>query len=335
MADVARLAGVSPTTVSFVFNARPDSGIPDSTARRVMRAVEELGYRPNRQASGLRTKRTHTIGFVTDEIAVEPFAGRTISGSHDVAWGSGHLMLIVNTTRNPRLLRAAIEELLDRQVDGIVFAVVGTRSATLPDLVREVPTVMVNCFNPRGGFPAVLPDESTGGRTATQALIDAGHRRIAHLTGLPGWATRERLKGYHAALALAGIVAEPELVRTGDYHTDSGYELTRALLALREPPTAIFCGNDRMALGAYFAANEAGLRIPSDLSIVGYDDQEELASALRPGLTTVRLPYYELGSWAMQRVLAGDVSMLPARTYLPCPLVPRDSVAAPARLTKR
>ena len=90
-----------------------------------------------------------------------------------------------------------------------------------------------------------------------------------------------------------------------------------------------------MALGAYFAANEAGLRIPADLSIVGYDDQEELASALRPGLTTVRLPYYELGSWAMQRVLAGDVSMLPARTYLPCPLVPRDSVAAPARLTKR
>ena len=327
MADVARLAGVSPTTVSFVFNERPDSGIPEATQQRVREAVEELGYRPNRQASGLRTKRTHTIGFVTDEIAVGPFAGRTISGALDLAWGRGHLMLIVNTSRNTRVLRLAVEELLDRQVDAIVFAAVGTRSATLPAAVRHVPTVLVNCFSPRGTLPAVLPDEIAGGQVATQELIDAGHRRIAHITGLPGsWATRKRLKGYHAALAAAGIAVEDHLVRAGDYHTDSGYERTRELLALQQPPTAIFCGNDRMALGAYFAVNEAGLRIPSDISIVGYDDQEELASALRPGLTTVLLPYYDLGRWAVQQVLSGSVPSLPARTYLPCPLVRRRSV---------
>lgn len=330
MADVARLAGVSPTTVSFVFNERPDSGIPEATQQRVREAVEELGYRPNRQASGLRTKRTHTIGFVTDEIAVGPFAGRTISGALDLAWRHGHLLFIVNTTRNPRLLNAAVEELLDRQVDAIIFAVVGTRTATLPDSVRHVPTVLVNCFTPRGTLPAVLPDEETGGRTATRALVDAGHRRIAHITGLPGsWASRKRLKGYQSTLRAAGVRFDGELVKVGDYHTDSGYQLTRELLTSAQPPTAIFCGNDRMALGAYFAAAEVGLRIPDDLSIVGYDDQEELASALRPGLTSVLLPYQALGEWAVQQILGGAVTELPSRTYLPCPLVLRASVGPP------
>jgi LacI family transcriptional regulator len=336
MADVARLAGVSPTTVSFVFNGRPDSGIPEATQQRVKEAVDELGYRPNRQASGLRTKRTHTIGFLTDEIAVGPFAGRTISGALDIAWSRGHLLFIVNTTRNPRILRRAVDELLDRQVDAIVFAVVGTRSATLPDAIRHVPTILVNCFTPRGAIPAVLPDETAGGRSATQALIDAGHRRVAHITGLPGsWATRKRLSGYRVALSRAGIPYIPELVRVGDYHTESGYEGTRQLLALPQPPTAIFCGNDRMALGAYFAAADAGLQIPTDLSIIGYDDQEELASALHPGLTTMLLPYYDLGRWAVQQILNGTTDGLPARTYLPCPLVLRNSVVPPADAAER
>jgi LacI family transcriptional regulator len=268
-------------------------------------------------------------GLVTDRVAVTPHGGRTISGAHDVAQKHGSLLLMVNST--PRVVRAAVEDLLDRQVDGIVFAAEGTKRMTPPEVARQVPTVLVNCFAPGNAVPCVLPDEARGGREATELLIAAGHRVIAHITGArAAWATRERLKGYYAALAGAGIVRADDMVLTGHFRTDSGYELTRTLLASRRRPTAIFCGNDRMAMGAYQALAEAGLRVPEDMSIVGYDDQEDLAAELRPPLTTLRLPYYEMGRWALEQIFAGTVPTLPPRTYLPCPVVTRGSVASPS-----
>jgi LacI family transcriptional regulator len=334
MAEVARLAGVSPTTVSFVINDRP--GLPEATRQRVREAIESLGYRPNRAARGLRTRRTHTIGFLTDEIAVTPFAGRTITGAHDVAWKQQTLLLMANTTRDHRVISTAVDELLDRQVDGIVFAAVSTRQVTLPAASRAVPTVLVNCFAPGDEIPCVLPDEEAGGAAAAQVLLEAGHRRIAHLAGLKGaWATRQRLKGFRAELSRAGAPLDPELLLFGTFRTDSGYALMRELLEREHVPTAVFCGNDRMALGAYLAITEAGLRIPGDVSVVGYDDQEELAGEVHPGLTTIGLPFYEMGRWAVEHVLAGDVDTLPARTYVTCPPVLRDSVAPPARRPRR
>ena len=333
MADVGRLAGVSPTTVSFVINNRADAGISPETRKLVLDAVELLGYRPNRAAQGLRTRRTHTIGLVTDKVAVTPHGGRTISGAHDVAQRHGSLLLIVNS--NPRVVGAAVDDLLDRQVDGIVFAAEGTTRMTPPEAARQVPTVLVNCFTPGNTVPCVLPDEERGGREATELLIAAGHRTIAHITGpRAAWATRGRLKGYFAALASAGIPRDDDLVLTGHFRTDWGYELTRALLAVTKRPTAIFCGNDRMAMGAYQALAEAGLRVPDDISIVGYDDQEDLAAELRPPLTTLRLPYYDMGRWALEQIFAGTVPTLPARTYMPCPVVKRGSVASPSRVTE-
>lgn len=334
MAEVARLAGVSPTTVSFVINDRP--GLPEATRQRVREAIETLGYRPNRAARGLRTRRTHTLGFLTDEIAVTPFAGRTVTGAHDVAWKQQTLLLIANTTRDQRVIGTAVDELLDRQVDGIVFAAVSTRQVTLPAATRTVPTVLVNCFAPGDELPCVLPDEETGGRTAARILLESGHRRIAHLAGLKtAWATRQRLKGFRAELARGGAPLDPDLLRFGTFRTDSGYALMRELLQLDEVPTAVFCGNDRMALGAYLAAKEAGLRIPEDVSVMGYDDQEELAAEVHPGLTTIALPFYEMGRWAVQHLLAGDVESLPPRTFLSCPPVLRDSVAPPSRRVRK
>lgn len=328
MAEVARLAGVSPTTVSFVINDRP--GLPEATRQRVRDAIAALGYRPNRAARGLRTRRTHTLGFLTDEIAVTPFAGRTVTGAHDVAWKHQTLLLIANTTRDARVIGTAVDELLDRQVDGLVFAAVTTRQATLPPAAASVPAVLVNCFAPGNAFPCVLPDEEGGGRTAAALLLEAGHRRIAHLAGVKGaWATRQRLKGFRAALAGAGVPLDPRLVAFGTFRTDSGYALMRDLLREDDLPTAVFCGNDRMALGAYLAVKEAGLRIPEDISVVGYDDQEELAAEIHPALTTIRLPFYEMGHWAVEHLLAADVADLPPRTYLTCPPVLRDSVAPP------
>jgi LacI family transcriptional regulator len=330
LADVGRAADVSTTAVSFVINGRADGAISPETQRRVLDAVGRLGYRPNLAARGLRTRRTRTLGFVTDDIATGRPAGPTIAGVHDFARKHDSLLLIVNATRDRRVLRREIEDLVDRQVDGIVFAVVGTRRASLPQVAGSVPTVLVNCFAPNGAVPCVLPDEEPGGRAAIDHLLCQGHRRIAYLTGLPGsWATRRRLAGYRAALRTAGIAYDDRLVLSGNYRADSGYELTRRLLARRGRPTAIFCGNDLMALGAYLALKEAGLRVPENMSVVGYDDQEDLAADVNPALTTVRLPYYEMGRWAAEQLLSGTVDGLPPRTYTACPLVSRASVGPP------
>ena len=327
MADVGRLAGVSATAVSFVINEKARGSISADTQRRVLGAIEELGYRPNLTAQSLRTRRTRTIGFVTDEIAVKAPGGQTISAAHDVARKHGSLVLIANATRDARVLRRAIDDLIDRRVDAIVYAAVGTRRATLPEAVHQVPTVLVNCFVAGNSLPSFLPDEAAGGRAAVELALVHGHRRIAFITGLPGaWATRERVRGYRSALRQAGVGYDDEVVLAGNFRADSGYELTGRLLSGRTRPTAIVCGNDLMALGAYFALKEAGLRIPDDISVVGYDDQEDLAADLQPALSTVRLPYYEMGQRAVGHIFAGTVDDLPPRTYTPCPIVPRASV---------
>lgn len=327
MADVGRLAGVSAATVSFVLNANSGQKISPSTRERVLDAVARLEYRPNRTARNLRTRRTATIGFVTDEIAVQPFAGATILGAHEVAWAHGSLLLVVNTTRDEQMTHDVIDDLIDRPVDAVLFAVLGTRRVVVPPALRTVPSLLVNGYVRGGGPPAVLPDEVSGGRAAATMLLAAGHRRVAYLTGATAaWATRARLRGMRRAFAEAGV-PEPAL-HTGNFQIDSGYQLTKELLASARPrPTALMCGNDRMAVGAYLALGEAGLRVPGDMSVVGYDDQPDLAATLRPALSTVRLPYHQLGRWAALQVVAGEPSALPARTYLPCPPVPRDSIA--------
>jgi LacI family transcriptional regulator len=192
--------------------------------------------------------------------------------------------------------------------------------------------VLINCFAPGGTQHSILPNEAGGGRAAAELALTAGHRKLAFLTGMAGsWATRERLKGFRAALRAAGVATGEQAVLEGNYRADSGYELTRRLLATTPRPTAILCGNDLMALGAYLALGEAGLRIPEDISVVGYDDRADLAADLHPALSTIRLPYYEMGRHAAEAVFAGSGAQLPARTYIPCPAVPRASLAPPAR----
>jgi LacI family transcriptional regulator len=330
MADVGRLAGVSSSTVSFVLNDTKGQTISPQTRERVLNVVAELGYRPNRMARGLRTRRTATIGLVTDEIAGEPYAAAAILGAHEVVWADGSLLLVVNTTRSQRIVREVVDELIDRPVDAILFMVTDTRRLTVPNTLKDVPALVVNGFTGGDVIPAVLPDEVTGGRCATDLLTSTGHRRIAYLTGLAdSWATRARLRGFEAALESAGLSKSDQVVRTGNYLADSGYDLTRRLLTEPELPTAIMCGNDRMAIGAYLALSEAGLRVPQDMSVVGYDDQVDLAAVLNPPLSTVQLPTYQMGRWAGEQVVGGTIARLPTRTYLPCLPVTRQSVAAP------
>lgn len=326
--DVARLAGVSPATVSFVLNQTAGQTISDETRQRVLQAVAELDYRPNRTAQWLRQGRTATIGFVSHDVDFGVFAASAIKGAHEVCMRQGNLLLLVNTGGSNRQAEQLIVDLLDRQADALIFAAVGTRSVVLPDAARRVPTVLLNCFAPHDPAPAILPDEVRGGREATQALLDLGHRDIAYLTGSASlWATTARLRGFREALRGAGLDPRAHTVLSGNYHADSGYELVRELLRRGRRPTAIMCGNDRMAVGALLGLLEAGIRVPQDMSIMGYDDQFQLAAEIRPALSTVRLPYDAMGRLAAEQLAAGGPAAPTGRTLVHCPLVMRDSTA--------
>ena len=330
--DVARLAGVSPATVSFVLNKTAGQTISDETRQRVLRAVAELGYRPNRAAQGLRQGRSATIGFVSHDVDFGVFAAAAIKGAHEASIRHGNLLLLVNTGGSNRQAAQLVGELLDRQTDALIFAAAGTRSVVIPESAGRVPTILVNCFVPDDSTPSILPDEVRGGREAAQALLDLGHRDIAYLTGTASaWATKARLRGFREALRGAGLDPRDHTVLSGNYQADSGYELARRLLRRDSRPTAIMCGNDRMAVGVLLALLEAGLRVPEDVSVMGYDDQFQLAAEVHPALSTVRLPYEAMGRLAAEQLAAGGPAVQTGRTLVHCPLVMRDSTAAPVR----
>lgn len=328
---VAQRAGVSATTVSFVLNDAPHARVSPATRERVVAAAAELGYRPNSVAKSLRTARSRSIGFITDHIAASQYAGDVIRGAHDRAWSAGEMLLVVNSEGRADVEAAAVEMLLDRQVDGIIYATRGFRGVQPVDSLRRVPTVLANCYDAEGALPSIGPDDRGGGATATEALIDAGHRRIAFISGRPAGpvapAADERLAGYRAALDAAGLDFDPDLVRHSNWRPSGGYAETKARMALAEPPTGIFCVTDTVAIGAYEALKELGLGIPDDVAVVGYDNIE-LAAELTPPLTTVALPHMEMGRWAVERLAARCRGADPDggdHTTLTCPLIARAS----------
>ncbi len=330
--DVGRLAGVTGATASYVLNGRADGQVSAQTSARVLRAAAELGYRPNSAARALRTSRPRIVGLVLGEVHHNPPPVGAMAGAHDEARMRGHSLLVTNARGTRAGLRQAFDELLDRQVDSIVVAVSGTRAVPVPPSLDGTPVLLVNCFPTPARSPCVVPDEEAGGRAAADVVLAQGHRRVAFLAGVGSlWATKARVRGYRKAMADAGLPDDDSLVRYGTYRMASGYHLAREMFRVPRPPTALLCGNDRMALGAYVAVAEAGLRIPEDISVVGYDDEPELASEAVPALTTVRLPYEAMGRWAVRQLLSGAYDRLPPRTIIPCEVVLRSSVAPPAR----
>lgn len=330
IADVARAVELSPTTVSFVINNVPYANIPEETRERVWQAVKALGYRRNAAAKVLRTQQTHTIGFVTDEVATTPFAGQVIKGAQELAWDNEKMLIIINAGGNPSVLEAAVEVLLDRQVEGIIYAAVYHQEVQPPRNLWEVPTVLLDCYCADRSLPSVVPDEVGGGRMATELLISQGHRRIGFINlmaDLP--AAIGRLQGYREALAMSSIAFDPTLVRHGNAQADGGYEQIQQLMRLDSPPTAVFCGNDRTAMGAYDGLRDLGLRVPQDVSIVGFDNQEIIAAYLRPALTTVLLPHYDMGRWAVQHLLnqiEHPAATTPLQHLEPCTAIIRESI---------
>jgi LacI family transcriptional regulator len=333
--DVAAAAGVSPSTVSVVLNAVDGARVAEDTRRRVTEAAATLGYEPHPLARGLRTRRSQTIGFISDLVASTPYAGRMIQGAQDVTWRAGMLLILVDTGGDAELERHAIRTLLHRQVDGILYASYYHRVVEVPQLPLEFPVVLLDARPAQGSVPYVVPDEVGGATAAVTELLEQGHRRIAFVTDwhdIP--AAQGRARGYRESLDRYGIPFDPALVLRQEPGPLGGYQAVSRLLDMPDPPTGVFCFNDRTAMGAYRAAAERGLHIPDDLSVVGYDDQELIASSLSPGLTTVALPHYEMGAWAAKTLL-GLIEDATATTdrrlqmFMPCPLARRDSVGPP------
>ena len=333
--DVARLAGVSRTTVSYVLNGT-DSNISHQTQARVLAAAEGLRYRPHGLARGLRRSATDTFGFISDEIATSPVAGAMIQGAQDAAWKGGTVLLMVNTGRDPEIEARALDIMLERRVDALIFATMRHRVIDPPEQLWEVPSVLLHARDSDASLPSVVPDEVGAAMTAVQTLLKHGHQRIGFINTMePVPAATERLEGYRLALVNHGIAFDPSLVAscTNGFPAD-GEEATPQLLDLPQPPTAIFCFNDRIAMGAYRAIGRRGLRIPDDISVIGFDNQDQIAGWLDPALTTMQLPHYEMGCWAVEYLMSSiavppEADRQPQQRRLPCPLVERMSVGPP------
>jgi LacI family transcriptional regulator len=278
----------------------------------------------------MRTQHSKTLAFISDDIATTPFAGQIIQGAQDSALRHEELLLIFNTGGDPMVEETAVQMALERGVEGIIFAAMYHRAVKVPKDATRLPLVLVDCFARNSQVRSVVPDEVKGGFSATKLLLEKGHRRIAMINADQKYPAAEgRFLGYRRALEDFGVSVNPKLVRTGGWWQDDGHEHASALLQLKQIPTAIFCASDRIAMGVYDALKEKGLRIPEDVSVVGFDNQELIAAHCRPPLTTVQIPYYEMGAWAVSQLIhskSKENQSALGPVMLECPLVLRASV---------
>ncbi len=334
MTDVAAMAGVSQTTVSLVLNDALGARLSEQTRLRVLEAAGELGYRLiKRGQEKAGAQGQSAIGFVVDEMSTDPWCAIALEGARDKAWEQGLTINVAVTRGDAEMEQAVQAQLLDQPLLGLIYGTIQTRQIEPRPALFRLPTVLLNCYAAENTLTSIIPGEVLGGRTATERLIQAGHRRIGLIEG-EVWmdASRDRLKGYRQALAGHDIPFDAELVRPGNWEPSAGYEQTRALMQLAKPPTGIFCANDMMALGCYEALKEMSLRIPEDVSVVGYDDRE-IAKFMRPALTTILLPHFEMGAIAADMVMnyASRPKARAGQIKIECPLVERLSVAQPRR----
>ncbi|MGA5301898.1 LacI family DNA-binding transcriptional regulator [Nucisporomicrobium flavum] len=328
--QVAQRAGVSRSTASFVLAGRHvDMRISEDARQRVLRAAQELDYRPNLMARSLRTKVTKTVALVSDTLASDPYAGRAIHGALAAAVAHGHLLFIGETEGDAVVEEKLISDFLDRQVDAFVYASMFTRYVRIPKVIKGHPVVLLNCLTraARPAYHSVIPDEVGAGWSAAKTVIEAGHRDGIHLVGSPAqhvFAGRERLAGIREGFGAAGVRLAGTI--DCDWWPEPAYEAVRAALVNGLKPRTLICLNDRIALGAYQALREAGHAIPDDVSVLSFDDSD-LAAWLRPQLTSISLPHYQLG-WKAVELLLGPPGE-PQVHRVPMPVRLRASIGKP------
>ncbi|MHB9145217.1 MAG: LacI family DNA-binding transcriptional regulator [Symbiobacteriia bacterium] len=329
--DIAQELGVSITTVSRALNHYPD--IKDETRQRILEHARRVGYRPSATARTLVTKRSSLLGvFFRDHQNsgfMHPFFSEVLQGFKETAGAKGYDLVFFANSEPASEDMGYLRRCLERQVDGVVLMGVPWAGEGLLDLVNSgFPTMQVDLdmVGPRAGY--VASDNRGGARLAMERLLSLGHRRIGHISGhMNSMAGRDRFLGYQESLAAAGMVYDSALVVNGDYTQAGGERAMERLLSLSPPPTAVFAAGDMMAIGAMHAARNQGLRIPGDISVIGFDDLD-VCNVIQPALTTIRQDRFAMGAVAAEAL----VSMLeqpnipPRVVSLPTTLVERKSV---------
>lgn len=326
--DIAKVMNISYSTVSRALNNSPR--VKRETRELIQRQAAEMGYLPSAIARSLVTRRTNTIGIVVTKIT-DLFFAEVIQGIEETALSAGQNVILTNSDGQPDRELAAIQNLRGRRVDGIILVAACADQESKRRLFTssglDMPIVIINNVHREHIGYSIETDNVGGGQLATQHLLALGHRRIAHIAGpATEWDGAERQIGYEQALREAGLAVDPALVVCGDNRPEGGWQAMQTLLALPDQPTAVFCYNDATALGVLRAAHAAGLQIPQDLSVVGFDDID-LTAYFEPPLTTIAQAKREMGALAVQMVL----DLLNSRTVedcvLPSRLVLRESTA--------
>jgi LacI family transcriptional regulator len=331
--DVARRAGVHAGTASRALNPHTRSLVNAATAKRVMEAADDLGYRPNPIARGLKTNRSFTIGVLVPDLT-NPLFPPIVRGIEDALAREGYTALLANSDNDPEKERLHFETMKARQVEGFIMATAERDHPLIEDAIAaDVPIVLVNRTVDSSRAVAVITNDRRGAALAVEHLIRLGHTRIAHIVGPERYSTgKARHQGFIEAMRRAGLKADRKLIRFTRTFTESeGARLFRQLLDEKKDFTAVFAGNDLLALGCYDIMSEAGLRCPEDISIVGFNDIPFM-DKLHPPLTTVRIPHYEIGVRATELVLKRlrQPSVEPVTVQLEPELVVRRSTCVPA-----
>ncbi len=333
MADVAKKAGVSRTAVSFVLNNVPDASIPEPTRERILQAAHEMNYIPNVQALNLARGKTMMIALVvrqtSEQMSADLFMGEFIRGATRVIEAEDyHLLIHAAEPGNSNSTYGALVR--TRKVDGLLISSPLVNDQEIRLLHEEGTPIVLHGGLESTGIPSVDVDNTQGAHSAVSHLISLGHQRIGHISNAPFSYTSsvDRLNGYRKALDEANISFDPELVLPGEFTADSGYALMRQLLDLPQPPTAMFIGSDVLSIGAVDAIYDRNLSIPGDISIASFDDVL-LSRYVRPPLTTIHLPAYDLGRRAGEMILKIiQKEPLPSqRVLLPTELIVRQSTA--------
>jgi LacI family transcriptional regulator len=330
--DVARVAKVHPGTVSRALNADTRALVNEETAERVMRAAEELGYRPNPIARGLKTNRSYTIGVLIPDIT-NPLFPPILRGIEDRLDDAGYTPLIVNTDNDAQREHTHLEAMLARQVDGVISATARLDRELLGDVTAAgTPLVLVNRSLEDGSVPSVAVDDREGIRLAVEHIAGLGHKRIGHVSGPQNTSTgHRRYLGFVEAMHSAGLEVGDAQVRLSNWFTEAeGARVCAELLDAAGDLTAIIAANDLLAIGCYDTIEARGLRCPDDISIVGFNDMP-FVDRLRPPLSTVRIPHREIGSVAAELMLErlADESQSAREILLEPTLVVRGSTVAP------
>lgn len=326
--DIARLAGVSHSTVSRALRNHPLVN-PD-TAKRIALLAQKHGYRPSAIARSLVTQRTFTIGVVVTNIS-DPFVAGVVGGIEEVASAQGFSVFLANANADPEQEVRVVESFDDHRVDGIVVTSSRVGALYVPLLSRRhVPIVLLNNQHPSQFAHSVVIDSYQGSFDGTRHLLDLGHRRIAFLGDRFGrQSDTERFDGFRAALHSAGLRVSRQFVVRGDGRAEGAIAAMGDLLTLPHIPTALLCYNDMSAVGAMQRIRAAGLSVPNDISVVGFDDLH-ISQFLNPPLTTIRQPMFEMGRMAMDTliaILSGNAQQ--QNIKVPGTLIVRGSTAPP------